>query len=142
MFCFDRRTSPEWLCLFELLFPAPERTRKDGRDPIGLSRGRLKEALVVFRRDLETLPKSVAANNGVGVVLDLMGRYAEARQYFSQAIRIASGPQDKVLARRALAIAWGFAGDCRSAGKYDTDAYELCGGLRRGAGGSEPGQWG
>jgi len=90
-----------------------------------VNRGQLEEALVVFRHDLEILPKSVAANNGAGVVLDLMGRYAEARQYFSRAIRVASRPQDKVLAWRAMAIAWGFAGDCRSAGKYDTDAYEL-----------------
>lgn len=90
-----------------------------------VNRGQLEEALGVFRRDLEILPKSVAANNGVGVVLDLMGRYAEARRYFSQAIKVASRPQDKILAWRAMAIAWGFAGDCRSAGKYDTDAYEL-----------------
>ena len=90
-----------------------------------VNRGQLEEALVAFRHDLEILPKSVAANNGAGVALDLMGHYAEARQYFSQAIKLASRPQEKVLAWRAMAIAWGFAGDCRSAGKYDTEAYEL-----------------
>jgi len=87
--------------------------------------GRLDDALVAFRHDLEILPKSVAANNGVGVVLDLMGRYAEARQYFSRAIQVASKPSEKVLALRAMAVAWGFAGDCRSAGKYETAAFEL-----------------
>lgn len=30
-----------------------------------------------------------------------------------------------MLAWRALTIAWGFSGDCRSARKYDADAYEL-----------------
>jgi tetratricopeptide (TPR) repeat protein len=30
-----------------------------------------------------------------------------------------------VAALRAMAIAWGFAGDCKSAGKYDSRAYDL-----------------
>lgn len=90
-----------------------------------VNRGQLEEALVVFHQDLELLPNSVAANNGVGVVLDLLGRYQEARPYFSQAIKAASKPSEKVVALRAMAVARGFAGDCRSAEKYETDAYEL-----------------
>ena len=49
--------------------------------------GRLDEALAVFQAAVAASPQSVAANNGVGVVLDLMGRYAEARQYLAQAIK-------------------------------------------------------
>jgi len=90
-----------------------------------VNRGQLEEALVVFRRDLELLPNSVAANNGVGVVLDLLGRYAEARPYFSQAIKVASKPSEKVVALRAMAIARGFAGDCRGGEKYEIEAYDL-----------------
>jgi tetratricopeptide (TPR) repeat protein len=86
--------------------------------------GRLEEALDVFRRGAEAVPKSVAANNGVGVVLDLLGRYTEARKYFSQAIKAAPTPLEKAQAQRALAIAFGFAGDCRGAEKADRDAYE------------------
>src|ERR1700679_2964423 len=54
--------------------------------------GKLEQALEVFRRGVEASPKSVAANNGAGVVLDLLGRYTEARQYFSQAIKAAPTP--------------------------------------------------
>jgi tetratricopeptide (TPR) repeat protein len=87
--------------------------------------GKLAEALAVFRQDVEAEPKSVAANNGAGVVLDLMGRYPEARQYFTQAIKVASTPLDKVAALRAMAVAWGFVGDCKNAEQYDSAAYQL-----------------
>jgi tetratricopeptide (TPR) repeat protein len=90
-----------------------------------VNRGQLEEALAAFRQDLELLPNSVAANNGVGVVLDLLGRYEEARPYFSQAIKVASKPSEKVGALRAMAIARGFAGDCRSGEKYEAEAYDL-----------------
>ena len=87
--------------------------------------GRLDEALAVFRQDVEILPKSVAAHNGVGVVLDLMGRYPEAREAFSQAIAVASKPLDKALAQRAMAIARGFAGECKGAEKYESSAFDF-----------------
>ncbi len=86
---------------------------------------RLPEALAAFRADLELAPKSVPANNGVGVVLDLLGRYEEARAYFAQAIKAASGTAEKAGALRAMAIAWGFAGNCRNAEKYEQEAFDL-----------------
>lgn len=86
---------------------------------------RLPEALAAFRADLELAPKSVATNNGVGVVLDLLGRYDEARPYFAKAIKVASTTTEKVGALRAMAIAWGFARNCRSAEKYEQEAFDL-----------------
>ena len=86
---------------------------------------RLPEALAAFRADLELAPQSVAANNGVGVVLDLLGRYDEARPYFAKAIKVASTGTEKVGALRAMAIAWGFAGNCRNAEKYEQEAFDL-----------------
>ena len=86
---------------------------------------RLPEALAAFRADLELAPKSVAANNGVGGVLDLLGRYDEARTYFAQAIKVAASNTEKVGALRAMAIAWGFAGNCRNAAKYEQEAFDL-----------------
>lgn len=86
---------------------------------------RLPEALVAFRADLELAPKSVAGNNGVGVVLDLLGRYDEARTYFAKAIKVASTGTEKVGALRAMAIAWGFTGNCRNAEKYEQEAFDL-----------------
>ena len=90
-----------------------------------VGQGRFEEALAEFRRDIQLLPKSVAANNGAGVALDLMGRYAEAQPYFAQAIKVAVKPLDKALAQRAMAIARGFAGDCKGAEKYEADAYDF-----------------
>ena len=86
---------------------------------------RLPEALAAFRADLEVAPKSVAANNGVGVVLDLLGRYDEARTYFAKAIKAASTTPEKVGALRAMAIAWGFVNNCRNAEKYEQEAFDL-----------------
>ncbi|HEY4086918.1 MAG TPA: tetratricopeptide repeat protein [Bryobacteraceae bacterium] len=86
---------------------------------------RLPEALSAFRADLELAPKSVAANNGIGVVLDLLGRYDEARTYFAKAIKSAPNNSEKVGALRAMAIAWGFAGNCRNAEKYEREAFDL-----------------
>ncbi|HYW42929.1 MAG TPA: tetratricopeptide repeat protein [Bryobacteraceae bacterium] len=86
--------------------------------------GKLEEALEVYARGVEAVPKSVAANNGAGVVLDLLGRYAEARKYFSQAVKRSPTPLEKALAQRALAISYGFSRDCRGAEKSDREAYE------------------
>ena len=103
-------------------------------DPVGgwqptgaqfINAGRFDEALKVFRADLVIDPKSVAANNGAGVALDLMGRYAEARPYFLTAIKSARTPFDRALAERAMAIGFGFAGDCADAEKLEKRAFEF-----------------
>jgi tetratricopeptide (TPR) repeat protein len=86
--------------------------------------GRLQEALDGYLHAVEASPKSAAANEGAGVVLDLMGRYEEARKYFTQAIKVTTNPDERVKAQRALATSFGFAGDCRGAEKSDRTAYE------------------
>jgi hypothetical protein len=52
-----------------------------------INTGRFQEALSAFQADLAINPKSVAANNGAAVALDLMGRCGEAPPYFSAASR-------------------------------------------------------
>ena len=85
----------------------------------------LQEMLRTHLNTLESSPKSLAANNGAGMVLDLMGRYAEARKYFTAAIKLSSTDAAKAQARRALAISYGFEGDCRGAEKADRGAYDF-----------------
>jgi tetratricopeptide (TPR) repeat protein len=87
--------------------------------------GRFEEALKAFEATLQTDPKSVAANNGAGVALDLMGRYREAQPYFTAAIKASPTPLGKVLAERAMAIGYGFAGDCGNAEKLEKRAFEF-----------------
>jgi Flp pilus assembly protein TadD len=86
--------------------------------------GRLQEALAGYSQAVAATPKSTAANSGAAVVLDLLGRYQEARTYFAQAIRWAATPDEKVKIERALAISYGFTRDCRGAEKADRTAYE------------------
>jgi tetratricopeptide (TPR) repeat protein len=87
--------------------------------------GRFEEALKVFQADLVIDAKSVAANNGAAVALDLMGRYADARPYFSAAIKAARTPLERALAERAMAIGYGFAEDCGSAERLERRAFEF-----------------
>jgi tetratricopeptide (TPR) repeat protein len=124
-FSFGRRAAASLFMIAACVaFQAGAQTGSVATGPQLVHDGKLEEALEVFRRGAEAAPKSVAANNGAGVVLDLLGRYAEARKYFSQAIRAAPTPLEKAQAQRALAISFGFARDCRGAEKADRSAYE------------------
>jgi tetratricopeptide (TPR) repeat protein len=103
-------------------------------NPIGVSiadgpqlirEGKLDQALEAYRQAAEASPKSVMANNGAGVVLDLLGRYAEARKYLNQAVKAAGTPLERAQGHRALAISYGFARDCGGAEKSDRGAYDF-----------------
>lgn len=86
--------------------------------------GKLEDALEIYRKELQSNPDSFQTNNQTGVVLDLMGRYDEARKYFAKAIEAASTPQQKATANRAMAMSYAFTRDCRSAAKYETPLYD------------------
>jgi len=90
-----------------------------------INAGRFEEALKVFRADLASDPKSAEANNGAGVALDLMGRYAEAQPYFQAAIRSSHTPLARAMAERASAIGYGFAADCVNAEKMERRAFDF-----------------
>jgi tetratricopeptide (TPR) repeat protein len=87
--------------------------------------GDFQEALKVFQSDLAIDPKSAVANNGAAVTLDLMGRLADARPYFSAAIKAANTPLERALAERAMAVGYGFAGDCANAEKLEKRAFDF-----------------
>src|SRR5204863_4612567 len=74
--------------------------------------GNAADALAMYSRALEMSPRSFQANNGSGVVLDLLGRYADARRAFARAIEVAGSPQQKAQAQRSMAIPYGIEGDC------------------------------
>lgn len=81
--------------------------------------GNLNEALAAYRQELKTSPNSLAALNGAGVTLDLMGKTSEARSYFSKAIEAAPTPQAKASAQRAMAMSYAFDNDCKNTVKYE-----------------------
>lgn len=86
--------------------------------------GKLEEALEIYRKELQSNPDSFQANNQSGVVLDLMGKYDEARAAFAKAIEAAATPQQKAAANRAMAMSYAFTRDCKNAAKYETPLYD------------------
>ena len=81
--------------------------------------GKLAEALELYQQELKTSPDSPQANSGAGVVLDLMGRTAEARRYFTRAVELAATPQARAAAQRSLAMSYAFDSDCASTAKAE-----------------------
>jgi tetratricopeptide (TPR) repeat protein len=86
--------------------------------------GRLAEALAVYQDELKTSPNSLAANNGAGVVLDLLGRTKEAKTYLSRAIELSDSTEAKAIARRALAMSYAFDNDCANTAKLEEMAAD------------------
>lgn len=93
-----------------------------------LREGKHEEALGIFRDAIGKAPAgsavSATANVQAGVALDLIGRYEEARTYFSKAIDTATKPEDKARARRSMAMSYAFERNCDGAEKYEAPLYE------------------
>src|ERR1700736_713167 len=53
------------------------------------------------------------------IQLDLQGKGAEARELLQKAIDSAATPAAKANAQRAMAMSWGFEGNCKETGKYE-----------------------
>lgn len=86
--------------------------------------GQYEAALEQFRKAIAATPNSFAAHLQSGIVLDLMGRYAEARQFIQKAIDRAPTPENGVSARRAMAMSYAFERDCAGATKYEAPLYD------------------
>jgi tetratricopeptide (TPR) repeat protein len=99
--------------------PAPEQPEFVRRGQQAVRSGKLDEALSVYQAELKTSPNSVAAMNGAGVVLDLLGQTKEAKSYFNRAIEAADTPMAKANARRALAMSYAFDNDCTNTAKVE-----------------------
>jgi len=88
-----------------------------------MSEGKEQEAVASARQAAATSPESYQAQNTLGAMLDLAGQYKEARDAFTKAAEVASDADDKARARRAIAISYGFEGDCGNATKYEEPLY-------------------
>ncbi|MFN8057972.1 MAG: tetratricopeptide repeat protein [Vicinamibacterales bacterium] len=89
-----------------------------------LREGKHEEALALYGDELKASPSSFAALNGRGVVLDLVGRYSEARASFTKALEAAQTPERKGQAQRAMAMSYAFEGDCEGATPYEKALYD------------------
>lgn len=85
--------------------------------------GKQDEALQLYRQAQEKSPKLVEAWLGSGTVLDLMGRYDQARKDLQQAIDLAK-PEQRPQAMKTMAISYAFTHDARQAAKFETPVYD------------------
>lgn len=89
-----------------------------------LRSGQHEQALAQFKKAIAEKPDSFAAHLQSGIVLDLMGRYNEARQSIQKAIDLAPTPENKVSATRAMAMSYAFERNCAGATKYEAPLYD------------------
>lgn len=86
--------------------------------------GKLQDALALFRQTLQSMPLSIQANLGAGIVLDLLGLGEEARKYFSKAIDVSDTPERKAASQRAMAMSYAFEGNCAKTIEYEKKVME------------------
>lgn len=85
--------------------------------------GKLDEALARYERALRQDPTLFEAQLGIGIALDLLGRYGEARTHFAKAIETApEGARSQAL--EEMAVSYAFEGNARSAAKYFQQEYD------------------
>jgi tetratricopeptide (TPR) repeat protein len=86
--------------------------------------GKLQDALALFRQTLQSMPLSIQANLGAGIVLDLLGQGEEARKYFSKAIDVSDTPERKAASQHAMAMSYAFEGNCAKTIEYEKKVME------------------
>jgi len=86
--------------------------------------GKLQDALTLFRQTLQSMPLSLQANLGAGIVLDLMGQGEDARKYFSKAIDVSDTPERKAASQRGMAMSYAFEGNCAKTIEYEKKVME------------------
>jgi len=89
--------------------------------------GKLDDALVLYRKTLESSPNSVPANIAAGSLLDLKGQGEEARKYFAKAINVADTTEQKATAQRAMAMSYAFEGNCTKTVEYEQQVFDYYG---------------
>jgi tetratricopeptide (TPR) repeat protein len=87
------------------------------------SSGKRGDALAAYQQVLKADPASFDAHIGIGRVLDLEGKYAEARPHLQKALELASG-DDVNAALATLAQSYVFEGQAADAATYYQKAFD------------------
>jgi tetratricopeptide (TPR) repeat protein len=95
-----------------------------------LREGKLDDALVLYRKTLQTSPNSVQANIAAGNVLDLKGQGEKGRKFFLKAIEISDTPEHKAMAQRAMAMSYAFEGNCGKTVEYEKQVFNYYAGVK------------
>jgi tetratricopeptide (TPR) repeat protein len=87
------------------------------------SEGKRSEALTLYKQAAAKEPTRFEPHLGIGRILDLDGKYAEARQHLQKAVELApDASQNQVLT--AIAISFAFEGKAADAAKYFQKVFE------------------
>lgn len=73
-------------------------------------------SLVLFSLAAAAQPPNAARQ---AVLLDLEGKYTEARALFQKEIDTAANPRAKANGQRAMAMSWAFESNCKKTGEYE-----------------------
>jgi Flp pilus assembly protein TadD len=88
-----------------------------------LRQGHADRAMTLARQAMTADPKSAAAHMQVGILLDLDGKYAEARPHLQTAIDLATSAEESARALRSMAMSYAFEGKCKDATPYEEKLY-------------------
>lgn len=121
-----------FLLLATSLVSAQQEPVKESSDPSQLvqkgrrlvATGQHAEALAVYEQALAAQPNAPEAHLAAGIVLDLMGRYAEARKHLASAIE-AAPPELKANTLTAMATSYVFDRRVADAVKFFQQVYDL-----------------
>ncbi len=85
--------------------------------------GKQEEAIADFDKAIEAQPKSFEAHLSKGEVLDLSGKYGEARSEIRRAIEFALDAKAKGQAEKAMAISFAFERNPDEAARYEEELF-------------------
>ena len=85
--------------------------------------GHQDQALALYTQVLQADPRSYQAHLGAGIVLDLDGKYDDARKHFAKAIEVAP-PENKAQAMRNMAFSYAFERKAADAARYEQPLYD------------------
>jgi len=103
------------------LAQTPDDLAKQARKLV--SEGHTDQALALYTNILQKDPNAYDANLSAGAMLDLQGKYDEARKYLSKAIEVAP-PERKTQAMRNMAFSYAFERKAAEAAKYEQPLYD------------------
>ena len=94
---------------------------REARRNVG--QGNFDQAMSLYQQAQQANPQLMEAESGMGTVLDLEGKYDEARKHLANAIELAK-PEQKIGALKLMAISYAFTNDCKNATKYEQQAFD------------------
>lgn len=100
--------------------PGMEQVREARR---ATNQGNFEEAYKLYHEAQQANPQLMEAQLGLGTLLDLQGKYDEARKHLGNAIELAK-PEQKIGALKSMAISYAFTNDCKNATRYEQQAFD------------------